>query len=87
MGVASLIAGILSLIVGWIPVVGLFAYVTIGYAIGLGYGCLKEKEDEKTKKQKVPAKIGLVIGIIAIIVRIIAGIIGINLIGNALSHH
>ena len=83
MGVASLISGIISLIVGWIPVVGLFAYITIGYAIGLGYGCLKEKEDEKSKKQKVPAKIGLVIGIIALIVRIVAGIIGIMLFSNS----
>ena len=83
MGVASLISGIISLIVGWIPVVGLFAYITIGYAIGLGYGCLKEKEDEKSKKQKVPAKIGLVIGIIALIVRIVAGIIEIMIFSNS----
>lgn len=76
MGVASLVLGVISLIIGWIPFIGFIAYITIIIGLILGIiGCVKKPAEGQPNNQKVPAIIGIVIGVIALIVRIVVGVI------------
>ena len=79
MGIASLVLGILSLIIGCIPIIGVIAYITIIVGIILGIvGCVKKPAEGQPNKQKVPAIIGIIIGVIALIVRIVIGAVTIG---------
>ena len=79
MGIASLVLGILSLIIGCIPIIGVIAYLTIIVGIILGIvGCAKKPAEGQPNKQKVPAIIGIIIGVIALIVRIVIGAVTIG---------
>ena len=85
MGVASLVLGIISLIIGWIPFIGFIAYITIIIGLILGIiGCVKKPAEGQPNNQKVPAIIGIVIGVIALIVRIVVGVISLGVTTTAI---
>lgn len=82
MGIASLVLGIVAILISWIPIVGLLSFVLV--IVGLVLGIVDISKKSKTQSQKGIGIAGVIVCAIAIPIIIITTIISMGIITAAI---